>query len=55
VRAYVHIDQSPRILKDEAYRTGIFGEDQGRILGAWDVLSRELEACSPESAIPATA
>jgi pimeloyl-ACP methyl ester carboxylesterase len=55
VRAYLHIDQSPRVLNDDVYRNGIFGEDQGRILGAWDVLSRELEACgrdTPYARIP---
>jgi non-heme chloroperoxidase len=49
VRAYVHIDQAPRILNDATYRSGLFGEDQAGILGAWDVLIRDLEACGRDT------
>jgi pimeloyl-ACP methyl ester carboxylesterase len=45
VRAYAHVDQAPRVLNDATYRDGVFGEDQGTILGAWDKLGDQLEAC----------
>ena len=55
-RGYVHIDQAPRVLNDESYRHGVFGDDQRAILGAWDRLGSELEACgrdTPYAQIPA--
>jgi pimeloyl-ACP methyl ester carboxylesterase len=49
IRAYVHVDQAPRVLNDATYREGVFGEDQRAILGAWDALGAELEACGRDT------
>jgi pimeloyl-ACP methyl ester carboxylesterase len=49
VRAYLHIDQSPRVLNDEIYRHGVFGEEQGDILGAWSKLGDQLDACGRDT------
>jgi pimeloyl-ACP methyl ester carboxylesterase len=49
VRAYLHIDQAPRVLNDADYRNGVFGDDQGPILGAWGDLADELEACGRDT------
>jgi non-heme chloroperoxidase len=43
-RAYLHIDQAPRILNDATYRDGLFGDDQETILGAWGALTHEIAA-----------
>jgi non-heme chloroperoxidase len=55
VRAYAHMDQSPRILNDETYRDGLFGDAQGRVIGPWGPLLRDLEARgrdTPYEALP---
>lgn len=44
VRAYVHMDQSPRILNDASFRHGLFGDAQDRVLSSWRPLLEELEA-----------
>jgi non-heme chloroperoxidase len=44
IRAYAHMDQSPRILNDEGYGDGLFGDAQRRILDSWGPLLRDLEA-----------
>jgi pimeloyl-ACP methyl ester carboxylesterase len=44
-RAYLHVDQSPRIKNDATYRWGLFGDEQAEILGAWSALGDELAAC----------
>jgi non-heme chloroperoxidase len=55
VRAYVHMDQAPRVLNDGSYGHGVFGPDQRPILDAWARLGDELEACgrgTPYASIP---
>jgi non-heme chloroperoxidase len=49
VRAYVHVDQAPRVLNDATYRDGVFGEDQGMVLGSWGTLGAELDACGRDT------
>jgi pimeloyl-ACP methyl ester carboxylesterase len=49
IRGYLHIDQAPRVLNDSTYRDGVFGDDQGAILGAWNALGGELEACGRDT------
>ena len=49
IRAYVHVDQGPRVLNDATYRYGVFGDKQSTILGAWDELGRELETCGRDT------
>jgi pimeloyl-ACP methyl ester carboxylesterase len=49
IRAYAHMDQSPRILNDTFYGDGLFGGHQARILGSWGPLLRELEALGRET------
>jgi pimeloyl-ACP methyl ester carboxylesterase len=49
IRAYLHVDQAPRVLNDASYEYGVFGPDQGPILGAWSALGDELEACGRDT------
>jgi non-heme chloroperoxidase len=56
-RAYLHIDQSPRVINDATYTDGVFGPDQSGILASWAALGRELGTFArdtPFAALPAT-
>jgi pimeloyl-ACP methyl ester carboxylesterase len=44
VRAYAHMDQSPRILNDATWRHGLFGDSQEEVLASWRPILDELEA-----------
>ncbi len=48
-RAYLHIDQAPRVLNDHSYKDGLFGDDQSDILASWSGIGDRLEACGRET------
>jgi pimeloyl-ACP methyl ester carboxylesterase len=49
VRAYVHVDQSPRVRNDASYRDGVFGEHQDRIFAEWTTIGDELDVCGRDT------